>query len=95
MANDTRGPREIAYDTEIAPLMKKIIAACKAHGIPMLADFALDGDMQCTTAILVDKDDPPQYFRQAYALLCPAAPSPLMVTTRDSEGRVTSMTAIV
>ena len=93
--DDNRGPRETVYDEQISPLMTKIIAICKEHGIPMLADFALDGDMQCTTAILVDKDEPPQHFRQAYALLRPAAPSPLMVTTRDSEGRITSMTAIV
>lgn len=95
MNDDNRGPRETVYDEQISPLMTKIIAICKEHGIPMLADFALDGDMQCTTAILVDKDEPPQHFRQAYALLRPAAPSPLMVTTRDSEGRITSMTAIV
>jgi hypothetical protein len=95
MADETRGPREVIYDTEIAPLMKKIIATCKKRGIPMVADFALDGDMRCTTAILVDKDEPPQALREAYAILRPDARRPLMLTTRDGEGRVTSMTAIV
>jgi len=37
----------------------------------------------------------PQAFREAYAILRPDKRAPLMVTTRDGEGRVTSMTAIV
>jgi len=95
MSDDTRGPRETVYDEQICPLVTKIIAICKEHGIPMLADFALDGDMQCTTAILREEDEPPPHFRKAYGVLRPDARQPLMLTTRDGEGHVTSMTAIL
>jgi hypothetical protein len=54
---DNRGPMERAYDDEIAPLMKQIIAACKRAGIPMIAQFQLDekdnGEpLYCTTNIV-------------------------------------------
>ena len=49
--NDERGPREIVYDEQIAPLVAQIIAIAKRSDIPMLANFRLDGDIACTTAI--------------------------------------------
>ena len=49
------GKREEAYDNEIAPLMTKVIEACKAHDIPMLATFQYTEpdceDGYCTTII--------------------------------------------
>ena len=39
---EERGPREIAYDENISPLMAQIIALCKEHKIPMVATFELD-----------------------------------------------------
>ncbi len=55
----TTGPKEAVYDAEIAPLMAKIIEACKRANIAMIADFELDpqdGDpddpLLCTTAIV-------------------------------------------
>jgi len=54
---DKRGPKEVAYDTEIHPLMTQVIALAKAHNINMFATFSLDyseeseATMRCTTAI--------------------------------------------
>jgi len=47
--NDTRGPKEVIYDTEIGPLKDQIIACCEKNSIPILAHFEFDGDMRCTT----------------------------------------------
>lgn len=52
--------REEVYDSEISPLMGKIIELCQAHDIPILASFDLDDDRDaeerpglcCTTAII-------------------------------------------
>lgn len=51
--------REEIYDAEISPLMKQIIAVCKEHDIPLVADFQLDDDREsedagfhCTTFIV-------------------------------------------
>lgn len=48
---------EAAYDEHVAPLMKKVIALCKEHRIPVFATFQLtsndDGNdvLLCTTRI--------------------------------------------
>jgi hypothetical protein len=46
---------EAAYDEEISPLMSKVIAICKAKGIPMVAVFQFAGRDDeasfCTTTI--------------------------------------------
>jgi hypothetical protein len=36
------GPKERVYDAEIAPLMARIIAVAREHGINMSAYFSLD-----------------------------------------------------
>lgn len=51
------GPKEKAYDDQIAPLMTQIITIAKEAGIPLLASFELDDDpesgpLACTTFIL-------------------------------------------
>jgi hypothetical protein len=63
------GPKEAAYDNEIAPLMTRIIEVCKLHKINMAATFSLDeadeerqeeghvGPMMCTTVLGVDESD--------------------------------------
>ncbi len=48
---------EAVYDEQISPLMARIIAVCKEHGMPMVASFHLrttptEGKCLCTTAIL-------------------------------------------
>lgn len=41
--------KEQVYDSEISPLMEKIIAICKKHKIAMLCDFGLGDDLKCTS----------------------------------------------
>lgn len=46
---------EEIHDSQIAPLMNQIIAICKEHGIPMVADFQLstgEDPLYCATVVL-------------------------------------------
>ncbi len=59
-----RGPKELAYDERIYPLMKEIIELCKEHRINMAAQFMLDPKhddpddiVMCTTVLGVDHAD--------------------------------------
>lgn len=89
-------PRETAYDELISPLMCRIIAVCKEHEIPLVAQFALDdqddgnGPLRCTTVLLNDKWDPPAEMKKAAHLLHRGEPSFLAVTittdTKPPEG---------
>lgn len=56
MSEDTRGPRERAYDEHFFPLVEQLIALSKEHGIPLFLDATLDrdhpeGPMHCTTRV--------------------------------------------
>jgi hypothetical protein len=56
MSDETYWTKEDIYDEQIAPLMKQIIAICKEHQIPMVAQFQYDNDEEqgpgfCTTAL--------------------------------------------
>lgn len=58
-----RGPKEVAYDNEVSPLISQVIALCKKYKINMAAQFSLDANdedrtMFCTTCLHdVDLDD--------------------------------------
>lgn len=83
--------REAVYDAKIAPLMKKIIATCKAHQIPMISDFDLESDdnpgLKCTTVIFGDDWPLSGNMKKAEAYLRPQpGRSPLMVTVTKGDG---------
>jgi hypothetical protein len=67
--------REAVYDEQISPLMAQIIAICKEHKIPMLADFDISGEeddgLRCTTFLLDDEWNPPDEFNAAWCILRP------------------------
>lgn len=87
--------KEDAYDSLINPLMAQIIAICKEHEIPMLASFALDEeDLHCTTALLQDEWGPSEALLAAYRAIY-GTRSPLMITTRNADGEITRMDAIL
>lgn len=67
--------KEQVYDEQISPLMETIIDICKAHKIAMIADFALDGDLKCTSALLTKEYGPKQNQLAAIKLLKPGAGS--------------------
>lgn len=59
--------KEDVYDEQINPLMARIIAICKEHDIPLVADFQLDDDrdacdpedtFHCTTYVVPDNASP-------------------------------------
>ena len=85
------------YDAQIAPLMTKIIEVCQQNGIAMIASFDIaheaDPGLRCTSQL---PDGAGNFtFSRVAGLLVPTAPSPLMLTTRDGDGKVTTMTAII
>lgn len=51
MPEESGSKREEVYDSEISPLMEKIIGICAQHDISLNATFFLDGDLICKTHI--------------------------------------------
>lgn len=59
------GPKEIAFDEQIAPLLEEIKEVCKKRGIAFFANFLLDLDpasrcylMANTSLYAIDPSDP-------------------------------------
>jgi hypothetical protein len=65
------GIKEQIYDAQVAPMMAQIIAICKENKIAMLADFALDDDLKCMTALLSEEFAPSENQLKALQLLSP------------------------
>lgn len=80
--------KEQAYDTEIAPLMTMIIAACNKHKIGCLADFALDDSLKCTTCVEIDEDTNPEMMQAYRTLTAHLNPKPVMITVRDKNNKI-------
>ena len=87
--------KEEAYDSRVAPLMTQVIAICKEHKIPVLASFCLDLEegLHCTTALLADEYEPSDKLLAANRQL--QHRSPMMITTKNGKGEVTSIEAIL
>ena len=82
--------KEDVYDEQIAPLMSKIIAICKEHDIPVVAQFQYANTEEeaalCTTTIVGERGDPS--IRKLAALMSPQAPVVLAETiTTDADGK--------
>jgi hypothetical protein len=90
--------KEEIYDNEISPLMTQIIKTCKANNIAMLMSFSIptkeEPDLECTTAVLGDETNPPVHLKQALNVIRPPS-SQTMLTTRNGDGEITNMTAII
>ncbi len=50
--------KEAVYDERIAPLMVQVLEICKVSKISLIADFGLDDDLHCMSALLADEYDP-------------------------------------
>ena len=86
--------KEQIHDDRINPLVAQIVEICRESGIGMVASFHLDGDMRCSTHL--PDGDGAYPFKDVYRVLMHGrGPPPLMLTTRDADGNVKSMTAIV
>lgn len=61
--------KEQVYDTQLMPLIDRIIAICKEHGIAMIADFALPTTEKphlcCTSATLDENRRRPEHHIRA------------------------------
>lgn len=91
--SDNRGPRERAYDDEIAPLMTQIIETAKQAGIPIFFHAVLDDDMSCTTAITgPDPDERAQMVTRLCDLARPPRQPSMRLTETDAEGNPTRIT---
>ncbi len=73
--------KEKIYDEQIFPLMKQIMTICKEHRIAMLADFMLDDDLKCTSALLDKKYSPGDSQLKALEILRPSS-NPIIITER-------------
>lgn len=63
--------KEDVYDTEIAPLVDKLVSICKEHGIPMLTSFTYEncekrGAGRCTVHINNDANREDDVHGKAY-----------------------------
>ena len=75
--------KEEVYDREIAPLMSQIIGVCKREKISLVADFGLDGDLHCTTALTKEEFLPsPEQLKAVSLLIAPPGPTLLMITKK-------------
>lgn len=72
--------KEKVYDDQIEPLMRQILAICKEHKIAMLADFTLDDDMKCTSALLSDEYRPTPNQLKCLEMLRPSRSGHFSVT---------------
>jgi hypothetical protein len=99
--NQEKFDLESVYDSEIAPLMTKIIEVCKAHKLPMFATFLFandpDGDDGLCTTNLMFKERPiPEELRYlANAVRLGARRPALKLTVRNKDGQITNQTVIM
>ena len=81
--------KEDVYDEQISPLMTQIIAICKEHRIPLVAQFNYAnepdaGPRMCTTILpaeAFDRDDEGQSERMAKAARCNPEFAAFTITT--------------
>ena len=88
--------KEEIYDSEIYPLMGKILEICMEHKIAMVASFCVEpsntehedgtGPLFITSALLAKEYDPPDVLTEMKDLIYNPEPSfmSLMLTTRES-----------
>lgn len=87
--------KEQIYDSQISPLMQKIIEICTEHKIAHLCTFSLDESpdeedcLMCTTCNLDEKCNPPEVYKLLTDLLFPRqAGVSLIVHRGDGKGSI-------
>lgn len=88
--------KEQIYDEKLAPLMTQVIDLCREHKIAMLATFCIPNDedstLSCTTHLPDETGALPAHIKAAAQIIRPRA---MMLTTKNTAGEVTSMTAVL
>jgi hypothetical protein len=85
---DTRTPKEVIYDEQMAPLITQLIQIAQEHKIALLLDADIgevDGDFFCTTCIPSEQGTPERH-KQSLTLLKPPAPGVVMMTLTKADG---------
>jgi hypothetical protein len=99
MSSEPTWDLEAVYDAEISPLMTQIIAICKRVGLPMVASFQYanrEDEALCTTALpLRPAGSSPTIEAAGPFIRRHGKPAPLMLTTRDGEGRIVASEVIL
>ena len=82
--------KEDIYDTEIAPLMTRVIEICKKNRIAAVMSFALpiEGDpgLMCTTALVDEELGPPDCLLIARNAIVESAPDKLRMALKNNRG---------
>lgn len=98
--------KEEIYDSQISPLMKRIVAISKEHGIAMMASFAIGHDdggpngedatnLICNTLLPDESNEHNPLFVAANThIRRRGRPAPMMLTTEHGDGTKT-MTAFI
>lgn len=97
MSQEPRTKEEI-YDSMISPLIAQVIAICKEHKIANVCAFTLDKEegLCCITAMTTEAFEPEDRLTAAVdALYRNENRRPLMITTRDGDGNVKRVDAIL
>lgn len=90
--------KEEIYDEQINPLMAKIIEICREYKIAHVCSFSLDHEsgLCCTTCQTKDEFEPPEKFLEAVRILySDDLQSRLIMTVRDNNGDLKSITSIL
>ena len=91
--------KEEIYDEQISPLIAQILAICKEHKVPMVAQFGIptdgDPDLCCTSALLTDEYEPHPHMLEAFGVLKPGGTvAPMNLVTEDAAGNKTFTTIV-
>ncbi|MCP4401262.1 MAG: hypothetical protein GY801_28685 [bacterium] len=73
---------------------------CKTNNIAMLMSFHIpteeNPDLECSTALLSDEYNPPYRMKKAFdSIIEKNSSHGMMITTRNEQGQVVNMTAVV
>lgn len=78
--------KEEAYDSEIFPLMQKIIKVCKRERIAFIADFGLGDDLHCTSGEVTKDCEPSEEQLKSWDLLRPQRGFVMAITEETNPG---------
>lgn len=83
--------KEEIYDSQINPLMAKIIDICKDNGISFLATFSLptpdDDSLACTSFLPDENDELPEHIAQMRDIIFPPT-NMFRIKSVDGNGKV-------
>ncbi len=90
--------KEQVYDEKLNPLMAQIIEVCQAHGIAMIASFAIpteeDADLRCTSLLPDENGENSAMHMDVARILGAIQRQAMHLRTESADGKII-YTAIV